>query len=260
MDLNVYTSEMRKSVWDKAFFIDKIPGAKCVIDFGCADGAMIRMLGPLFQDMEFIGYDYNEDLIERACQALHRETPNISFFGEDNLHELIEYVKDTYKPEEICLNFSSVLHEVFSYREFGAIQQLIAALSPRFITIRDMYWQFDTDLRISYNELNNILSDANADPKCIKAFEEAGYSVCNWKGLIHFLMKYQWKDNGWEEELTENYFSWNMDKLHPRLGNNYTVIFNNFYQLPYLTLAWKDLFFHPELTTHAQFILLRNEQ
>ena len=53
MNLDIYTTEMSKSVWDKAFFMDKIPGAKCVIDFGCADGAMMRFRAPLFPNITF---------------------------------------------------------------------------------------------------------------------------------------------------------------------------------------------------------------
>ena len=59
MNFDIYTEEMSKSVWDKAFFMDKIIGAKLVIDFGCADGAMIRMLAPLFPNTTFYGYDIN---------------------------------------------------------------------------------------------------------------------------------------------------------------------------------------------------------
>ena len=66
MNLDTYTSEMAKSVWDKSFFMDKIPGVKCVIDFGCADGAMIHFLAPLFPDIMFVGYDISSELIERA--------------------------------------------------------------------------------------------------------------------------------------------------------------------------------------------------
>jgi hypothetical protein len=38
--LTPYTDSMSKSIWDKAFFMDKIEGATAVIDFGCADGAI----------------------------------------------------------------------------------------------------------------------------------------------------------------------------------------------------------------------------
>ena len=66
MNLDTYTSEMAKSVWDKSFFMDKIPGAKCIIDFGCADGTMIHFLAPLFPDIMFVGYDISAELIDRA--------------------------------------------------------------------------------------------------------------------------------------------------------------------------------------------------
>ena len=64
MDLDIYTESMAKSNWDKAFFMDKIGDTKCIVDFGCADGAMIRMLAPLFPSITFIGYDSNKELIE----------------------------------------------------------------------------------------------------------------------------------------------------------------------------------------------------
>ena len=81
MNLDIYTTEMSKSVWDKSFFMDKIPGVKCIIDFGCADGAMIRFLAPLFPDITFIGYDISEDLINCA-RANALSYANITFFKD----------------------------------------------------------------------------------------------------------------------------------------------------------------------------------
>ena len=80
MNLDTYTSEMAKSVWDKAFFMDKIPGAKCIIDFGCADGAMIRMLAPLFPNTTFYGYDINDELIIEAWRKLKSPADKNTFF------------------------------------------------------------------------------------------------------------------------------------------------------------------------------------
>lgn len=41
-DINIYTSRMEKSCEDKLFFMNKISKVKNIVDFGCADGALIR--------------------------------------------------------------------------------------------------------------------------------------------------------------------------------------------------------------------------
>ena len=69
-DLNRYNLSMSKSLIDKIFFMDKIDDTiKIIVDYGCADGALIRFLAPLFPEMTFIGYDKNEEMISRAAAA-----------------------------------------------------------------------------------------------------------------------------------------------------------------------------------------------
>jgi hypothetical protein len=68
-------------------------------------------------------------------------------------------------------------------------------------------------------------------------------------------MKVQWRDNGYEQELKEDYFSWNIHDLVRSIGN-YDIIFETHYMLPYYYEQWK---FSPKLCTHAQFILRRRD-
>ena len=261
MDYDIYTSEMAKSVWDKAFFMDKIPGVKCVIDFGCADGAMIRYLSGLFPNILFVGYDISPDLIHRARLTPPFNANLIYFCGAmgEGTHNVYDYVSAKFKPDEICINFSSVLHEVFSSTGgTSEIQFIIKALNPKYITIRDMY--FDYDKRIVKRSLaQNIIDRLKIDESYIQQFEEKHDTILIWKNLIHFLMKYQWKDNGWEQELQENYFSWQLNDFLALTNDNYIPVFETHYQLPYYTESWKELFNIPEIHTHAQFILRRND-
>ncbi len=37
-DYAVYNDRMRRSMWDKAFFMDKIPGAEVLVDYGSGTG------------------------------------------------------------------------------------------------------------------------------------------------------------------------------------------------------------------------------
>lgn len=271
MNLTTYTEEMSKSIWDKAFFMDKVPGAKLVIDFGCADGAMIRMLGTLFPDTTFFGYDINDELIDMGRKAL--TTPNVHFYRAmpspyivgtpmvfDGFEDLIADAK-RYAPDEICINFSSVLHEVFSSTPSGkpVIRRLIEELEPKYITIRDMYWHQVPGAKTLYYEAPTIR--AHAEESYLEEYEAKFGTVDSPRAITHFLMKYQWKDNGWEDELKEDYFSYTIeDFLETMCKWQYTTIFENHYQLPYLTEKWQQEygFFVPYAHTHAQFILRRN--
>ena len=108
-----------------------------MIDFGCADGAMVRFLAPLFPDTMFVGFDINDELIRRARSAVPFYANNI-FFG--NYNDVIKFVKGKYTEDELCINFASVLHEVFSSTPEGktSIHSMVTALHPKYITIRDM--------------------------------------------------------------------------------------------------------------------------
>lgn len=255
MDLNIYTTEMSKSIWDKAFFMDKIPGVKCILDFGCADGAMERLLAPLFPDIEFFGYDMNVELLTRAAD-MTPEDYGISYWHSSEFKSMLHWIKDIYKPDEICLNLSSVLHEVFSGTDNGiaAIREIIDELHPKYITIRDMYYDGPDDY-VSQIFKHYILSECDQD--CIDEFIEKFGRIDSVKRLIHFLMKYLWKDNGYLQELEENYFSWNIDTFKKLVGK-YNVIFETHYMLPYYYEKWRGLI-SSDIHTHAQFILRRDD-
>lgn len=269
MNLNIYTEEMAKSVWDKAFFMDKVPGTKCIVDFGCADGAMIRFLAPLFPSIQFFGYDSNAELIEMGREK--NEYENVSFWHKYEFYKMIEQIKAQYTKDEITINFSSVLHEVFSETEpdsIKVVKRIVEELCPKFITIRDMYWDAGVGANVLRIEEPNIV--AKVDPDLLKQYEEKyGHLYTGAKEITHFLMKYMWAKNDWEKELEENYYSWHIIQLLDVVDDTsynvynkrrcYDVIFKNHYQLPYLTERWQKEygFYNIAAGTHAQFILRR---
>lgn len=258
MDLNKYTEEMKKSLWDKAFFMDKIIGAKCVIDFGCADGALICMLKELFPSIDFYGFDNNEELLARARENYGEDTSVRKFFyNEKELNLLISDVLARYDGSEICINFSCVLHEVFSSSPSGqrSIQRLVKALEPKYVTVRDMFFpvaDYTQDYRWRVVDL---------DEKYVNEFEMKYGSIIRTQNFLHFMMKYQWKDNGWEEELKENYFSWSITNLLDLMNKDeYKVIYCVRYLLPYYADKWAYLNLDPNRdTTHIQLVLRRNQ-
>jgi len=265
MDLNMYTEEMAKSAWDKSFFMDKILGAKCVVDFGCADASMICMLGKIFPSVHFFGYDNNEQLLDMARENIANASENVhAVYGVNDLDAMIARIKRTFKSHEICLNFSSVLHEVFSNTGgLGVIEKLVFELKPKYITIRDMYYHHDS-FYDEYEELSTlqrvyVLSMcSNCKPGCHNQYVNKFGNINTMKSLVHFLMKYQWRDNDYEQELKEDYFSWQIDDVQ-KLVKNYSVIFETHYMLPYYVEKWKEYGISSKVHTHAQFILRRND-
>ena len=170
-----------------------------------------------------------------------------------------EYVGNHFKSEEICLNFSSVLHEVFSSTGgIEVINKFISKLKPRYITIRDMYC--DEPLPITDHEAFKELYDQLPFYVCQDFLDKFGI-LTSWKDVTHLLMKLQWVDNGWEDELRENYYSWTIDQFINEIDGDYIPTFDCRYQLPYLSEKWKKEYdwYNPDIHTHAQFILRRDD-
>ena len=129
-DLEVYVQRMQKSFMDKMFFIDKIfEPIDTILDFGCANGVLIRAMQYLFPEYEYIGYDISEDMIRKAKELL----PECKFYKEWN-----EIAMD---PKETLINISSTLHEVYSYGTEASVAEFwerIFGSGFKYIAIRDM--------------------------------------------------------------------------------------------------------------------------
>ena len=64
-----YTSGMKKSSVDKLFWMNKIDKINTVVDFGCADGTLIREMNSEMPDLQYIGYDNSKAMISLAEQG-----------------------------------------------------------------------------------------------------------------------------------------------------------------------------------------------
>ena len=257
MNLDIYTEEMRKSIWDKAFFMDKIPGVDCTIDFGCADASMICFLAKLFPRHDFLGYDISADMTRKA---LKNASSYFNVWIMQDLGEITTWVKlhtTAHGDNNISINFSSVLHEVFSKgsTDIHHVDLLINAVKPKYITIRDMYWN-DKPQLVDRDESNRIYDMLDND-FFTKYVAHRG-AIITQDQFVNLLLHHEWKNNGAEEEIKENYFSWKIDDIES-IASDYIVVYENHYQLPFIAEKWKQEynFWHPEITTHAQFILRR---
>ncbi len=259
-DYSVYNDRMRRSMWDKAFFMDKVPGAELLIDYGCADGSLIRFLHGLFPEMLFIGYDIDPSMIEAARR---KNTGNVWYFTQIN--EVQEQIRKLEIPSsKIAINYSSVFHEIFHYgHDPEAFRSFVSAVSPQYLAIRDMmYCSEDPDAAVSKEAEERVRSILPEWQIC--DFETCWGTISLRKNLIHLLMKYGYTEN-WERECAENYFSYTEEELMQLLDpeGNYRPILLYRYILPWFRYDIENRFgIDPgnELTTHYAMILSRDRK
>lgn len=254
----VYTDRMRRSMWDKAFFMDKVPGTELIIDFGCADGSLIRFLHELFPGMRYIGFDADPAMIRAAKR---KRSENTWFFSDEEAM-LAQIRALAIDPMRIAINFSSVLHEIFHYDcDRTSITRLIAKVNPRYLVVRDMmYHASDPDAAAPPDAVAHLQRVLPA--RQLESFEAEWGSISLRRNLVHLLLKYKYTEN-WERECAENYFSYTMDDLQALLdpSRKYAPILHYRYILPWFRYdAQNNLGIDPgnEFTTHFALILSRS--
>lgn len=259
-DYEVYNDRMRRSMWDKSFFMDKVPGTEAVIDYGCADGSLVRFLGGLFPSMCFVGFDIDPVMI-RAADA--RRPKNAWFF--DDPSKAAACLRELGIPgRATAVNFSSVFHEVFHYGfDTGVIRRLIAETEPEYLVVRDMLYGSPDDAAAVPLEAEARVRRALPAWQ-IRDFEAAHGPIRLRRNLIHLLLKAGYTEN-WDRECAENYFSYTMEDLMAVLdpGGRYRTLFLTRYTLPWVRLtAERDcgIDIGTDATTHCALILGRKPE
>lgn len=254
---SVYNDRMRRSMWDKAFFMDKVPGTELIVDYGCADGSLIRFLQSLFPSMHFIGFDIDPAMIEAA----NRERSGNTWFFSD-AEEMMRKIRSLgIERRRIAVNFSSVLHEIFHYDcDRAMITDVINAIEPRYLVVRDMMYHSEApDAMISSGAQAQVRGVLPAGQ--LQDFENCWGSIAYRRNLAHLILKYKYTEN-WERECRENYFSYTMDDLYALLdpAGAYTPILFSRYILPWCRYDAENnlgLDMGDEFTTHFSLILSR---
>ena len=95
-----YTSGMKKSSADKLFWMSKIEKINTVVDFGCADGTLIREMNSEMPDLQYIGYDNNKAMISLAGIRTPHELENIQYVSD-----LKESLKENNQNKDKHFNF-----------------------------------------------------------------------------------------------------------------------------------------------------------
>ena len=237
-DINIYNDRMRKSMLDKIFFIDKVE-ATVFVDFGCADGTMIKMLNGLFPEYKYIGYDNNPEMINLA--DANTNSVNCIFFSDWS--KLLIELETYHKEDGKCLILSSVLHEIEDKPNFF---DFLHFENFNYVAIRDMMYEEagSTLLEPIYSKL----------PDSIRL--HFGSDIWYGYNMIQAAFKSYYREN-LETEMQENYFSFNQNHL---ITLKYKFGLVPFYEYHYLLPYWRQTIkkdFGVDLTgvkTHIQII------
>jgi len=247
-----YIKGMSAGIEDKLFFFNKIK-FDCIVDFGCADGSLLKEISKRDNNIKLIGYDLNENMLELAKE---NKLENSYFTSKwDNVLSQID------KFDNVLLNLSSVIHEVYSYSHPVIVKKFwkdqVFCDKFKYISIRDMI----PSTKIDNIDKKTFKSDVDkireiSDGFYLESFERRwGPIDDNYRTFLHYLLKYRFKDN-WEREVQENYLPLSLETLKKRIPENYSILYEDYFILPFL----KDkvlLDFNINLvhSTHTKIIL-----
>jgi hypothetical protein len=250
-DYSVYNEGMKKSLIDKIFFMDKVD-AKIFIDFGCANGTLIHFLHSIFPEFQYIGYDIDNKMLEEAKQKFDEEELSISVMFTSNWEEVLKYSRT----QKSAVILSSVIHEVYAYGSESDAEYLWKHIFDNkfdYVIIRDMIPSRTVDRPADLNETLKVVQ--NSDPNMLQNFENIWGSIENNKNLLHWFLKYRYKEN-WSREVYENYLPMFREELLRKIPSNYDLVFHEHYTLPFLKrTVKKDYGVEIKDNTHLKIIL-----
>lgn len=249
-NLDIYINRMQKSVLDKMFFIDKVfdPFSN-IVDFGCANGELIKALQLLFGDYRYFGYDISTEMLLEA----QKNVPVASFYSDWN--EMKVDFTDS------ILNISSTLHEVYSYGSQEEIEEFwhrVFESGFKYIAIRDMMLSDAEQMKADAEQYNSVIkNEIYADQ--LNDYEHVWGKISTQHDLVHYLLKYKYTEN-WDREVRENYVPITLEQLLEIIPDNYEITYLNHFTLPYIAWQIKNDF-GIELTTptHIKLILKRKD-
>lgn len=257
-DKKTYNEKMQKSLIDKIFFMDKVE-AEIYVDFGCANGHLLRVLANLFPEHTYIGYDISEEMINEAKS--HDNPSNLIFTTK---WEGVEAYIDRERSNDVegfktrvCLILSSVIHEVYSYGPENVKSFWKTVFSDKlfdFIVIRDMCVSKTCSRPSDFISVARIRQLFDAE-KLSQWETQWGSLEENWS-LTHFLLSYHYEN--WEREYRENYLPVCKENLLKMFPVNFFPVFVEHYTLPYLRKKiFKDFGIQLQERTHIKIIMER---
>ncbi len=247
-NLAAYNDSLRTSLADKLWFVAGSQ-ADLWVDFGCADGSVLRALKDSHGVRHVLGYDADPRQVARANAQGVRATTSWGI-----VHDAVEEALRRHLRAGI--HFSSVLDEV---PDLGALKKQVLEMEPDVIVIR----QHATDPFVEFQPCPRMWRDIfelMGTPEELAAFKERYGDFPNRKAGIQFILKSPYLGTGdYLRELSSDYLT--MDTT------DYRELFRGEYKLTYSRHDKGNGFIHREAyrkfglvvpdRTHIKLILER---
>ncbi len=249
-DVSVYLSDMQHSLVDKLFFAGVIH-PNMLVDYGCADGALLRAYNRMFPSTELIGYDHD---IAMTVQARDESPEKIKYWTNwaDVSIQAEKYGGD------VALNLSSVLHEIYSYQSEEDIEYFYEEVfaSPfKFVVVRDMMVSESIIRAADPLDVAKVYQFLGSWK--VKQWESKWGPITQQKSLVHLLLTYTYVDN-WKREMAEDYLPIPVEHFMETVPRNYRPIHFEHYTLPYLRRrVMSDMGISLSDRTHVKIIFER---
>jgi ribosomal protein L11 methylase PrmA len=244
-----YNSGMKKSIKDKLFFEGLIDDSiNTFVDFGCADGQILKQVHADFPDWNLRGIDSDPKMIELA-----RQNCPVALFESE--------VENSYcNDNSTCiLNMSSIIHELYSYlspQDVKALWTTIFNCEFKYISIRDIMISKTANRMSTIQDVHKVYRQSEND-LLLHDFESKWGRVIDNKTLIHYLLKYRYIEN-WEREVRENYLPITVEDLIELIPNDYEIVYFNHYVLPFTRdKIMEDFGIELKDNTHIKILLKR---
>jgi hypothetical protein len=215
------------------------------VDYGCADGSLLKFINNIFPEYKYIGYDISEDMINLA------KKDNKSIIFTTKWDEVSEQIHNCNQPKVLIL--SSIIHEIYSYGNINEFWDRVFNSGFDYIVIRDMMVSKESERLTEINDIIKILnSQYNSN---LYEFENYWGGIKYNKNFLHYLLKYRYMVN-WEREVKENYLPIIAENLLLKIPQQYEVIFYEHYLLPFLKQQVKaDFDIDLKDNTHIKMII-----
>lgn len=247
-DMRIYLHRMQKSVLDKMFFADKVfEPIDAVVDFGCANGELIKALHAFWDDCRYVGYDISEKMVEAARENV----PQADF--------TCDWEQLNVDPRRSLINISSTIHEVYSYgtgEDVRIFWQRVFHSGFKYVTIRDMMLSEAAFAPADPEDIRRVRENARYAAQ-LREYEAIWGPIATRHDLAHYLLKYTYTQN-WDREVRENYFPITIEQLRGMIPANYRINWQQHTPLPYI--AWqvkRDFGIDMTEATHGKLVIER---
>lgn len=246
-DYTEYNHRMELSMIDKLFFVDKID-PDLIVDFGCANGALLREIRKVKGAIPLMGFDIDPEMAKLTNGDIHICT-DWDWIGQM-----------TKKFPHAALVLSSVIHEVYHYgskADINAFWKKVFETGFEYIVIRDMIPSRSIDRLANINDVRKVYARF-LHTKLLNDFESIWGSIEGNRQMVHFLLKYRYAEPNWEREVRENYMPLSREDMLAKIPLAYDVIFHEHYTLPFIWQTVKrDTGIEIKDPTHMKLILKR---